>query len=567
MSQNLNASDFHDFFDKKCYSLVSQVSKSALPSFVDTPKEVSFTRFCQVSPSIVASTLRSLPNKQSSRDLMPMSILKDCLDLLSPFLAEIANKSFSEGEFPRALSIACVTPILKKNNSDLDDLASYRPISNLSILSKLIERLCFKQIMSHLSHHDLLPVFQSAYRANHSTETVMLKLTNDFLTQMDDGKLTLLTSLDLSSAFDLVDYEVLLERLHRSFGFSFLALQWLRSFLTKRSRFFHFRDTSSPISPLRCGVPQGSVLGPILFVLYTADIVKLVQDFGLSVHLFADDILVYGSCPSSDASSLSSKMSSCIRELHSWLKANKLHLNTLKSNVMWIGTRQRLANISQQPLRIGDQTIQPVPSVLCLGFTIDSTLSFSGNVSKTLSSCFGILRQLRSIRRSITRSLAAYLVSSLVFPRLDYCVACLSGLSARSLARLQSVIHASARFVDNLPLSAHISPTLRNLQWPNMESRIALKVVLQVFKCLHGRAPSYLSELLHVVSSQPARSRLRSASHNALIVPKFNLRTSSRKAFSACAPRLWNKLPSSLVSESSLLAFKTVAKDFLSSLH
>ena len=115
------------------------------------------------------------------------------------------------------------------------------------------------------------------------------------------------------------------------------------------------------------------------------------------------------------------------------------------------------------------------------------------------------------------------------------------------------------------PLSAYFAHL--NLQWPNMESRIALKVVLQVFKCLHGRAPSYLSELLHVVSSQPARSRLRSASHNALIVPKFNLRTSSRKAFSACAPRLWNKLPSSLASESSLPAFKTVAKDFLSSLH
>ena len=563
MGESLSASEFQDYFDKKCSSLLAEAANPPQPSFASAPAHVSFSQFQPVSPSIVAATLRSLPNKQSSQDLLPAQFLKGCLDLLSPFLAEIVNRSFSHGEFPRRLSIACVTPILKKNNLCIDELSSYRPINNLSIISKLIERMCFKQTMAHLNDHNLLPVFQSAYRKHHSTETVILKLTNDFLSAADHGNVTLLASLDLSSAFDLVDHEVLLERLRCSFGFASSVLQWFHSFLTKRSRFFHFRDTYSSVSPVLSGVPQGSVLGPILFVLYTAEIINLVKDFHLSAHVFADDIQVYGSCPCNEVSGLSSRMSSCLSALHVWLKANKLHLNAQKSKVIWLGTKPRLASISQEPLRVDDLTIQPVPSIQCLGFTIDSTLSFSNHVSRTLSSCFGTLRQLRSIRRSITQPLAAYLVTSLVFPRLDYCISCLSGLPDNLCVRLQSIIHASARFVDNLPLSAHISPSLRRLQWPSVKSRRDLRLAVQVFKCMQGSAPSYLSELLCPVSSVSGRSRLRSAHTNALVVPRFRLKMVANKSFSACAPRLWNSLPSSISSLSSLKTFKVAAKDFL----
>ena len=563
VSECLDALVFQDFFERKCSSLLDEAANCSTPSFVSAPAHISFSRFSQVTPQIVASTLRSLPNKHSSGDLLPTHILKECLDILSPFLAAIVNKSFSQGEFPRRLSTACVTPILKRGNLDVDDPCSYRPISNLSILSKLVERLCFRQLMGHLNRFSLLPTFQSAYREHHSTETVILKLTNDFLSAMDNGNVTLLTSLDLSSAFDLVDHNVLLERLRRSFGITSSVLQWFHSFLSKRHNFIRFRDTLSPLSSVHRGVPQGSVLGPILFVLYTADIIELAQVFDLKIHMFADDIQVYGSCPSNDVNILSSRMSSCISSLHTWLKANKLHLNARKSNVMWIGSKQRLASISAEGIQIGDQTIHPVSCIQCLGVAIDSTLSFSTHVSKTLSSCFCTLRQLRSIRRSITRPLAVSLVSSLVFPRLDYCIPCLSGLTDQLFRRLQCVINASARFVDNLSLSAHISPTLRNLQWPTVKSRVERRLAVQVFKCLHGCAPSYLCELLQPASQHSGRSRLRSASSNALVVPRLRLKTTARKSFSVSAPRTWNKLPSSISSLSSLKAFKVATKDFL----
>ena len=564
ISDCLSATDFQEFFHQKHSSFVTENRTLGSPTFTIAPHDVLFSEFCQVPPSVIASTVMSLPNKQSSLDMMPTRILKECIDLLSPFLSEVVNRSFLQGEFPKRLSIACVTPILKKHCSAINDTSSYRPISNLTVLSKLIERLCFKQLIAHLKSCDLLPVLQSAYRECHSTESVILKLTSDFLSAMDNGDVTLLASLDLSSAFDLVDHEILLKRLNHSFGLSSCVLRWFHSFLSRRCNFYKFRDSHSPLSPVCRGVPQGSVLGPILFVLYTADIIKLVQDFALRVHMFADDIQVYGSCSAKDTSDLSSRMCSCISSLHSWLKLNKLNLNTQKSSVMWIGTKQRLANMTLVPIQVGDRVIQPVSSILCLGFSIDSSLSFSVHVSRTLSACFGMLRQLRSIRRSITRSLAASLVSFLVFPRLEYCCSALSGISDHLSTRLQSVIHASARFVDNLPLSAHISPSLRNLKWQSMKSRIELRLILWVFKCLHNRAPAYLSELLCPVDRLSSRSRLRSASTKGLAVPRHRLKTTSKKAFAACASRSWNKLPSSLKTVSSSQAFKVAAKHFLS---
>ena len=202
------------------------------------------------------------PNKQSSRDVLPSRIIKECLDVLSTFLTTVVNKSLSHGIFPKVLSIACVTPILKKSNLAVDDVRSFRPISNLTVLSKLIERVCYRQLMSYLNSNNFLPVLQSAYRRHHSTETVVLKLTNDFLSSMDNGDVTLLASLDLSSAFDLVDHSVLLERLSISYKLSSTMLQWFHSFLTERSQYVQYRETSSSVSAVRRGVPKGQSWAP-----------------------------------------------------------------------------------------------------------------------------------------------------------------------------------------------------------------------------------------------------------------------------------------------------------------
>ena len=232
-----------------------------------------------------------------------------------------------------------------------------------------------------------------------------------------------------------------------------------------------------------------------------------------------------------------------------------------KTNFMWIGTRQRLGNIDQMPIIVGEYRVHPVSYLRCLGFIIDSTLCFSPHVSKTPSSCFATLRQLHSIRRFITQSLAISLVTSLVFPKLDYCIAALSGLTELQYSRLQNIINASARFVRKLPLHAHISPTLHELHWSSIKTRIKTRSAIPVFKCLCSAALAYLTEMFLPVSHCQGRSRLRSAAGNSLVVRRTRLKATAKKMFEVSASRAWNKLPSAITNIESVKIFKTAAND------
>jgi len=195
-----------------------------------------------------------------------------------------------------ALKTASITPRLKKPNMDDMDVRSLRPISNLPVVSKLIERLVAKRLINYLTTNDMLPKFQSAYRSHHSTEIAVAKVRSDILLALDEGYLACLALLDLSAAFDTIDHKVLLQRFHITYGVNGVAHYWFGSYLTGRHQYVRIRASQSSTVLMSYGVPQGSVLGPILFPLYTADIAALVGSHGLHVHLYADDTQVYGSC-------------------------------------------------------------------------------------------------------------------------------------------------------------------------------------------------------------------------------------------------------------------------------
>ena len=267
-------------------------------------------------------------------DPLPTRLLKNNIDVLALFLVELFNRSLTLGVVPTAFKLAYITPQLKKVDLDLDpaDAGSYRPISNLSVLSKLLERLVARHLIDYLKTSKLLHRLQSAHRAHHSTDTAVLRVLADILGAVDSGDLAMLTLLDLSTAFDTVDHKTLLHRHDVSYGTSSTVHGWFVSYLSGRLQFVRRGSSSTLPKAVPFGVPQGSVLGPILFLLYTTDLLGLVETHGLQPNLYADDTQIFGSYRPGDTAQLQSRVSACINGVGLWMRSNRLQPNMAKTN-------------------------------------------------------------------------------------------------------------------------------------------------------------------------------------------------------------------------------------------
>ena len=206
-------------------------------------------------------------------DPAPTWVIQKYAVELSPFISALFNASMRLGVFPASQKLASVTPILKKASLDPLDLGNYRPISNLTFLSELLERAAYEQIIEYLDSNHLLPEMQSAYRKNRSTETATIKVMSDAYQAADAGLVTLLGLLDLSAAFDTVDHQILLTRLEHDYGIIGQIIEWIQSYLTGHTQFVRFNGTTSRTMTVTSGVPQGSVLGPFLFIAYSAEVI------------------------------------------------------------------------------------------------------------------------------------------------------------------------------------------------------------------------------------------------------------------------------------------------------
>jgi hypothetical protein len=391
----------------------------------------------------------------------------------------------------------------------------------------------------------------------------LLHVLSDLLLAVDRGDVAALVLLDLTAAFDTVDHDILLRRLSQSFGMDGSVLCWFRSYLAGRSQAVHRGQTSSTAWRLSCGLPQGSVLGPILFILYAADLPEVVQRHGLSPHLYADDTQVYGSCPPGGVADFTIKIDACLSEVRSWMSANRLQLNAGKTEFLWCSSKRRQHQLPTENLSLLGDVIKPATSVRDLGIFVDADLSLRAHVTRTVSRCFHTLRQLRSIRRSVPTLTFRTLVTSLVVSRLDYGNAVLYGLPKSLLSRLQSVLNAAARLIYGLRRGDRVTDALISLHWLCVPERIRFKVAVTTFRALHGRAPHYLSESLKRVADLPARRRLRSSASNQLMVPTHHCSTIGGRAFSVAGPTIWNALPQDVTSADSLPTFKRRLKTYL----
>ena len=481
----------------------------------------------------------------------------------SPILAAICNASIQTGIVPSCLKSAVITPILKKKNLDAGECKNYRPISNLPFVSKLLERVISSQLTFYLNFNQLLPECQSAYRSLYSTESALLKVVSDLSLAADRGQLTILMMLDLSAAFDTVDHEILLNRLNKSFGLSSTVLDWFRSYLHDRTQVVFSGCVLSNSSLMTCGVPQGSVLGPILFVLYTVDILDIIDRNGLLGHMYADDTQSYLHFNSNEVALALTRVQACFTELQCWMNSNKLVLNASKTEIIIFGSQHQLTKITVTSIALGEVNVPISNSVRNLGVIFDSQLTFEQHSRQLSSSCFFQLRQLWSIRHTLSDSAAEILVHAFVSSRLDYCNSLFLSCTKSVLDKLQRIQNAAARLVLRAKRYDSATPMLHQLHWLKIPQRVEFKSCLTTFKCLNGLSPSYLSNFCVPLSTNSTRMNLRSVESGKLSVPKCKTVYYDDKSFPVAGPRMWNDLPTTIRHSQSVDIFKRNLKTYL----
>ena len=552
------AASFLKFFDDKISLLCSKLPPPAIPPTDQSPitPPPLLLSFAPSTEEKVRRIIVSSSDTSCDLDVILTSLLKSCLDVLIKPITIIVNMSLSEGSFPSTFKHALVKPLLKKHNLAQDELSSYRPISNLNFISKVLERIIYARVSSHLESFPSITPFQSAYRQFHSTETALLQIQNDLLLAINKQNVSALVLLDLSATFDTIDHKILLSRLSSFHGLSSTELNLIASYLLNQTQSVSIQSHSTPPSSIFTGIPQGSVLGPLFFSLYTSPVSQIYTKASISYH----DTQIYISFSPNQSYDSLSLLFSTLDEVYAWLTSNRLSVNPSKTEFLIIGNPQQRSKIQSSSIVFCGNVISPSASARNLGVTFDSSLPLTKHISSICKSAYYQIRQLCQIRSSLDFSSAFILANSLVISKLDYCNSLLNGLPKSSLNRLQVVQNSLARTIfPSAKRSDHISPVLHKLHWLLLSSRIEFKIATLTFKVLKFQQPAYIYDL--IAPYIPPRS-LRSSNKNLLIVPDIRSEI-GRRSFSFASPSIWNSLPQHIRSSDSLSAFRDLLKTFL----
>lgn len=552
------ATNFNEYFRKK----ISDIRKTFPPVLPSNQNSNTYNgtfleRFEPVTEEELILMIRKHGVKCSPDDPVPAKLLTTLIDTFIPFWIELINMSLEQGSM-ESLKCGLLAPLIKSMDSmiDSEDYSNYRPVTNLLILSKLIERVVSDRMNKHMNDNGLHSPNQYAYKAEHSAELLLTKVSNDLLLSCDKKTPTLVMFLDLSAAFDTVDQQRLIQILHDDIGIRGTALKWFQSYLQGRTQKVKIGDVYSEEVPVDFGVTQGSILGPTLFNIYTKPFPEKLKVVSVTVEGFADDNqLMKDFNIVFQVEALGEGIEGTFKLIEEWMRENYLKLNSGKTQIMVVAPEGVLKYIIVNGTFINGKCIRFVDAAKNLGAYIDSTMSMDTQVQKVTSSCFSTIKLLSRIKGFLTSEQLQLMVCSLILSKLDYCNGLYYGMSEMNVNKLQRVQNCAARLACkvNYNNNTDSADLLHELHWLKVRERIAYKILITVFKCVNGNAPTDLQNMVRLSQSD----RLKT-----LEVGKFRSSFGER-AFSVCGPKLWNSLPTNLRMKKEIDNFKSELKTFL----
>ena len=497
--------------------------------------------FSSVEVGYIKDLLVSLnPNKATGSDNISPRVLAVSSEALAVPVTNLINHCLAANAWPSLWKCSNVTPLFKKDSPA--DKTNYRPVSVLTSLSKIFERVQHDQML--VFSKSVLSDRLSGFLKGHSCTTALLKMTEDFRASLDIKEHCAAIAVDLSKAFDSVSHSLLLSKL-RAYGFSDSALCLTRSYLCGRKQRVKIGNSFSDWNTIKHGVPQGSILGPLLFNLFINDLTYFVVDANL--RLYADDTTQY--LANRNPNALQSTSQNSVDVLQSWFECNYLSVNEAKTKVLSLGDGpthlELFADRTKPPLDV-------VKDLKLLGLTIDSSLTYKAHVKSVCDKVNAKVAALRRVRKFIPADVMINVYKAFILPHLEYCAPVLVGLSSGLINKLESTNQFAIRTLMNLPKSTPYGDLLKIVNIKSLEHRRYTQALVLLYKSLFNTGPNYIKELFS----------LRSSNYNLRGFCKLNQPSFKSKylhnSYCYITSRLWNNLPDNIRGASSLRIFKSL---------
>jgi len=522
------------------------IKKSYLNSFVLFPTDAAE----------IIKIVSELKNKTSfGYDNIPVNIMKSTVNYIADPITTIINSSMNTGVFPDALKIAKVCPIFK--NGDKSDFQNYRPISVLPCFSKIFEKVVNNRLLYYLDSHGILNGNQYGFRKGHSTYMALIDLYDHISKAVEDREYSAGVFIDLSKAFDTLNHDILLKKLEL-YGVRGVALDWFKSYLANRSQCVSSGGVMSSLKPITHGVPQGSILGPLLFILYINDIVNCSKY--LIFILFADDTNLFFS--STDIRQLCDVLNNELANLLEWFRANKLSLNVKKTNYILFGNRCFPTDGSFN-LSIDGNSLQRVENTKFLGVYVDEKLNWKkhfDHIAHKISKGLGAMGRVRNI---VPNNVLLMIYHSLIYPYITYCNIVWGSANATSLHKLVILQNRAVRLISRANFRSSCDPLYARLKLLKVGDILKYQMAQFMFKIKNTIVPS--SCLRYVTVSDSNRSHdTRKKSYFCMIGCRTVIREHSINIY---GPKLWDTLPVAIQDAVCLGTLKRSLLDYLCSFY